>query len=77
MGEDGAATDGRRKEIHSHSCRKKKHFLLHSPAYAHVHVFMHISVCTNIETNTVNVTAYEKSLRKQKLEAVIFSFTKK
>ena len=62
MAEDGAATVGKRKEIHCHSCRKEEHFFAEeSPVYVQVHVFMYISVCTNIETNTANVTAYEKA----------------
>lgn len=62
MGEDGAATDGQSKETHCHSRRKEKRFFAEqSPVYIHVHVFMYVSVCTNIKTNTANVTAYEKA----------------
>lgn len=74
-GRGWTATDGRRKEIHCHSCRKEKHlFSEYSPH--HVDVFMDISVCINIETHTV-MLLHMKSPRKQKLEVAIFSFRKK
>lgn len=74
VGEDGATTDGRRKEIHCHLCRKEKHlFSEYSPH--HVDVFMDTPVCINLETNTDTILRM-KSPRKQKWGAVIFSFRK-
>lgn len=63
VGEDGAATDGRRKEIHCHLCRKEKHFFSeYSPP--HMDVYGHISLY-KYRNKHCHITAYEKPLKTE------------
>lgn len=72
VGEDGAATDGRRKEIHCHSCKKEKHFFFWIESSSCGFVYGYICLY-KYRKKHCHITAH----RKWKLGVAIFSFRKK